>query len=138
MMSWAKLIFKDRSLKTLADGKSVTNRVGFSILQVLTCHLPLVTYTSREISTLEWGPISLNWLLLRPSILGSTILSLSFFSSAPRLQASMWRNARCRVVAAHSYRNSSCSCRKLPSYCERLFILRNFGNNCDIDCSGLK
>ena len=47
-VSWSELIFKDRSLKTLADGKSVTNRAGFSILQVLTGHLPLVTCTSRE------------------------------------------------------------------------------------------
>ena len=48
MISWSELIFKDRSLKTLADGKSVTSRAGFSILQVLTGHLPLVNCTSRE------------------------------------------------------------------------------------------
>ena len=48
MISWSELIFKDRSLKTLADGKSVTSRAGFSILQVFTGHLPLVTCTSRE------------------------------------------------------------------------------------------
>ena len=48
MISWSELIYEDRSLKTLADGRSVSSRAGFSILQGLIGHLPLVTCTSRK------------------------------------------------------------------------------------------
>ena len=48
MISWSELIYEERSLKTLADGRSVSSRARFSILQGLIGHLPLVTCTSRK------------------------------------------------------------------------------------------